>query len=130
MKIIHSGLAASSEEKADYFFIDILGLEKSIPKILDKKLSQAIFGINNELLIIHYQGGTVHYEILVYQKYKAPEKQIAHSCIEVPDLIHIVNKCRDAGLKVVEIPKSSGVITFISDYDGNLFEMKELQSVP
>ena len=125
MKIIHSGLAASSEEKADRFFIDILGLEKSVPKTLDRKLAQAIFGINDELLIIHYQGGTVHYEILVYQEYKAPEKQIAHSCIQVTDLINFVNKCRDEGLKIVEIAKGSVVITFISDYDGNLFEVKE-----
>ena len=125
MEIIHTGLAASSEEKADRFFIDILGLEKLIPKTLDKKLTQAIFGINSELLIIHYRGGTVHYEILVYQEYKAPEKQIAHSCIQVTDLVNIVNKCRDAGMKVVEIPKGSVVVTFISDYDGNLFEVKE-----
>jgi len=125
MKIIHTGIAASSEEKADRFFIDILGLEKSMPKTLDKKLAHAIFGINDELLIIHYLGGTVHYEILVYKEYKAPEKQIAHSCIQVTDLINIVNKCRDAGMKVVEIPKDSVVITFISDYDGNLFEVKE-----
>ncbi len=125
MKIIHTGLAASSEEKADRFFIDILGLEKSVPKTLDKKLAQAIFGINNELLIIHYRGGTVHYEILVYQEYKEPENQIAHSCIQVTDLINILNKCREAGLKVVEVPKDSVVVTFISDYDGNLFEVKE-----
>jgi catechol 2,3-dioxygenase-like lactoylglutathione lyase family enzyme len=125
MKIIHTGLAASSEEKADRFFIDILGLEKSMPKTLDKKLAHAIFGINDELLIIHYLGETVHYEILVYKEFKAPEKQIAHSCIQVTDLINIVNKCRDAGVKVIEIPKDSGVITFISDYDGNLFEVKE-----
>jgi catechol 2,3-dioxygenase-like lactoylglutathione lyase family enzyme len=125
MNITHSGLAASSEEKADSFFIDILGLEKSTPKILDKELAHAIFGINDELSIIHYQGGNVHYEILVYQHYKAPENQIAHSCIQVPDLSNIVNKCRDAGMKVVEIPKGSVVLTFISDYDGNLFEVKE-----
>jgi catechol 2,3-dioxygenase-like lactoylglutathione lyase family enzyme len=125
MNIIHSGLAASSEEKADRFFIGILGLEKSIPKTLDKNLAQAIFGINNELSIIHYQSETVHYEILVYQDYKAPDKQIAHSCIQVTNLRSFVNKCRDAGVKVVEIPKDSVVITFISDYDGNLFEVKE-----
>jgi catechol 2,3-dioxygenase-like lactoylglutathione lyase family enzyme len=125
MKIIHTGLAASSEEKADRFFIDILGLEKLKPKILDKKMTQAIFGINKELLIVNYRGGTIHYEILVYQEYKAPEKQIAHSCIQVTDFINIVNKCKDAGVKVVEIPKGSGVVTFISDYDGNLFEVKE-----
>ncbi len=125
MNIIHSGLAASSEEKADRFFIGILGLEKSMPKTLDKNLAQAVFGINNELLIIHYQGGNVHYEILVFQDYKAPDKQIAHSCIQVTNLTNIVNKCRDAGMKVVEIPKDSAVLTFISDYDGNLFEVKE-----
>jgi len=125
MEIIHTGLAVSSEEKADRFFIDILGLEKSEPKIIDKKLTQAIFGINNELFVIHYQGGTVHYEIFVYQEYKAPEKQVAHSCIKVTDLAKIVNKCREAGVRVVEVPKGSVVVIFISDYDGNLFEVKE-----
>jgi len=125
MNIVHTGLAASSEENADRFFIDILGLEKSILKTLDKKLTQAIFGINNELLIMHYRSGNVDYEILVYQEYKAPEKQIVHSCIQVNDLKNIVYKCRNAGMKVVEVPKDSGIVTFISDYDGNLFELKE-----
>jgi len=125
MEILHTGLAVSSEEKADRFFIDILELEKSEPKILDKKLTQAIFGINNELFVIHYQDGLVHYEIFVHQEYKTPEKQVTHSCIKVTDLAKIVNKCKEAGLKVVEVPKGSVVITFISDYDGNLFELKE-----
>ena len=61
MKLIHTGLAASSEEKADRFFIDILGLEKSAPAILDKKLTQAIFGRNDDFLIIHYRCGTVQF---------------------------------------------------------------------
>ncbi len=124
MELIHTGLAASSEEKADSFFIDILGLEKSTPKILARKLTQAIFGIDDDFLVIHYRGGTVHYEILVYREYKAPERQIAHSCIQVTDLMNVVNKSREAGLKVVEVPKDSSVITFISDYDDNLFEVK------
>jgi len=125
IKFIHTGLAASSEENANRFFIDILGLEKSEPKIIDKKLTHALFGIDDELLMMHYRSASVDYEIFVYQEYKAPEKQIAHSCIKVNDLKTIVNKCKDAGLKVIEVPKGSGVITFISDYDGNLFEVKE-----
>lgn len=130
MNILHTGLAASSEEKADRFYVGILGLEKSIPKTLDRTLSRTIFGIDDELSIIHYQGGTAHYEILVYQDYKAPDKQIAHSCIQVADLTNFVNKCREAGMKVIEIPKESRVLTFISDHDGNLFEVKEQQPVP
>ena len=125
MNFIHAGLAASSEENADSFFMDILGLEKSEPKYLDRKLSQAIFGIDADLLIVHYRGRNIDFEILVYENYKVPEKQIAHSCIQVTSLKDTVNKCRTANLKVVEVQKSSGFITFISDYDGNLFEMKE-----
>jgi len=125
MKLIHTGLAASSEENADRFFVDILGLEKSGPTVLDKKLTQAIFGIHDDFLIMHYRSGTVHYEILVYREYKAPERPIAHSCIQVDDFMNVVSKSRKAGLKVVQVPKGSGVVTFISDYDGNLFEVKE-----
>lgn len=125
VEFIHAGLDSSSEEKADRFFVDVLGLEKSEPKIIDKKLTRTLFGIDAEPLMIHYQGGTVDYEIFIYQEYKAPEKQITHSCIKVTDLKTIVGKCKNADLKVIEVPKGSSVVTFISDYDGNLFEVKE-----
>jgi catechol 2,3-dioxygenase-like lactoylglutathione lyase family enzyme len=125
IKFVHTGLAASSEEKADRFFIDILGLEKSEPKIIDKKLVHALFGIDAELLMVHYRSTSVDYEIFVYGEHKVSEKQIAHSCIKVNDLEKIVNKCKDAGLNVIEVPKGSSVITFISDFDDNLFEVKE-----
>ena len=125
MKFIHIGLAASSENKADSFFVDILELEKSVPKILNKNLSQALFGINNELVIINYRDENVHYEIIIYPQYKAPDKQIAHSCIQINDLNKFVGKCKDAGLKIIEVTKDNGgVVTFVSDYDGNLFEVK------
>lgn len=127
MKFIHTGLAASSEERADRFFTGILGLEKSTPKVLDKKMTHAIFGINEDLLIINYKNENIHYEILIYGEYKAGEQQIAHSCLQVTGLTDIVKKCRNEGLKVVEVPKGTGIVTFISDYDGNLFEMKEEQ---
>lgn len=125
MNFIHSGLAVSNEENADRFFIDILGLEKSTPKILNGNLSKEIFGIDTELLMMHYRKENVDYEVLVYKEYRAPDKQIAHSCLQVSDLKNIVSKCKEAGLKVIEVPKGEVILTFISDYDGNLFEMKE-----
>ena len=125
MEHLHTGLAASSEEKADRFFVDIIGLTKSEPKIVDKRLARAIFGIYHDLLMIHYKDITVDYEIFVYERFKAPEKQIVHSCLKVTGIKKIVERCRNAGLNVVEVSKGSGMITFISDYDGNLFELKE-----
>ncbi len=125
MKFVHTGLGASSEENADRFFVNILGLEKLITKVLNKEMTHTIFGISEELLIINYKNENVHYEILVYGAYKAPEKQISHSCLMLNDLENILNKCREAGLKVIKVPKGTGMVIFISDFDGNLFEMKE-----
>lgn len=128
MDFIHAGLAASSEEKADRFYGGILGLEKSPPKTLAKDLSRNIFGIDQELPVLNYRAENVHYEILVYKDYRAPEKQITHTCIRVAGLKDIVDKCSGAGLRVVQVPKGEVVLTFISDYDGNLFELKEQPS--
>ncbi|MFZ0455533.1 MAG: VOC family protein [Ignavibacteriaceae bacterium] len=128
MKFVHTGLGAASEDNADRFFVNILGLKKSVPKFLNKEMTLAIFGISEELLIINYKNEDIHYEILIYEKFKVPDKQITHSCLQVNDLRNIVDNCRKAGLKVAEVPKGTGVVTFISDFDGNLFEMKEEQS--
>lgn len=125
METIHTGLGASSEDKADRFYVDILGLKKSEPKILDKTLCQSLFGINEKLLMIHYRGENVHYEIFVYQEYMAPRNQVAHSCLKITDSTKIVDKCKHAGVKVIEVPKDSGIVTFVSDHDGNLFEIKK-----
>lgn len=125
MKFIHTGLPASSEKKADSFFVDILGLEKSAPKTLNKNLSQALFGINNELPVINYKDENIHFEIIIYPDYKIPDKQIAHFCIHVNDLKNFISKCKNAHLEVTEVQKETGsVVTFVSDYDGNLFELK------
>ena len=125
MEFAHTGLAVSSEERADHFYTDVLGLEKSEPKTVDNKTMQAIFGIDHELSVIHYRGETVDYEIFVCPGYKAPDKQIAHSSLKVTDVADIVHKCRDASMNVIEVPKGSVVLTFIFDYDGNLFELKQ-----
>ncbi len=124
MDFIHTGLPASSEEKADSFYAGILGLEKLPPKTLARNLALQIFGIDDELLVLNYRDKNVRYEILICRDYEAPERQIAHTCIEAAGLKDIVDKCIEAGLKVVQVPKGDVVLTFISDYDGNLFELK------
>jgi catechol 2,3-dioxygenase-like lactoylglutathione lyase family enzyme len=125
MEYIHTGLAVSSEEKADRFYRDILGLEKSAPKTIDRNTIHAIFGIDSERVVMHYRSELVDFEIFVCPGYTAPEKQIAHSSFKVTDLADCVRQCREAGVDVIEVPKGSALLIFISDFDGNLFEMKQ-----
>jgi len=46
----------------------------------------------------------------------------------VANLESFLNKCNDMAVKILQIPKEEGFLTFISDYDENLFEIKEKQS--
>ena len=124
MNLRHVALICSSEMNADRFFKNLLGLEKSEPQILPESLAKAIFNVDAELLMINYRSQKVHFEIFIAADSKNGIKQIAHACLEVDDLEIFLKKCRDLNVKVSRIPKGDRTLTFIRDYDGNLFEIK------
>ena len=125
MFLKHVGLACSTEDNADKFYRDLLGLNKAEPKTLPSDLSKAIFNLDSELQIINYLNETVHFEIFITGRVKEQSRQIAHLCLEVDDLPVFIEKCRGLGVKILRIPKGDKVLTFIKDFDGNLFEIKE-----
>lgn len=128
MHLKHVALVASSEEKADIFYSDLLGLTKSEPKILPVELSKAIFNLDLELGIINYRDEHVHFEIFVTSQHRADRgnsRKIAHTCVEVDTMKIFLEKCRSLNVDITRIPKGDKTLTFIRDFDGNLFEIKE-----
>jgi catechol 2,3-dioxygenase-like lactoylglutathione lyase family enzyme len=123
MLLKHAGLTCSAEDKADKFYQDLLGLNKSEPKILPSDLSKAIFNVNAELSIINYLDENVHFEIFITNRIGNNSEQIAHLCLEVDDLSGFIEKCRSMSVEVALIPKGAKTLTFIKDFDGNLFEI-------
>jgi catechol 2,3-dioxygenase-like lactoylglutathione lyase family enzyme len=124
MILRHVALTCSSEKNSDRFFKNLLGLEKSEPKTLPESLAKAIFNVDAELLVINYRSQQVHFEIFISGDTKSSVKQIAHVCLEVEDLEIFLEKCRGLDVEVSRIPKGDRTLTFIRDYDGNLFEIK------
>ena len=124
MVLRHVGLTSGSEEKADTFFVGLLGLMKSEPKTLPRELSKAIFSIDTELLMINYQDDNTHFEIFIIGESRGNSRQIAHVCIEVDNLALFLEKCRSLNLDIARIPKGEKTLTFVRDFDGNLFEIK------
>lgn len=127
MLMRHMALTCSSETKSDRFYKNLLGLEKSGPKILPVALSKAIFNIDSELMMINYQGEQVHFEIFITDHSINDGRQIEHVCIEVDDLPIFLKKCDEMDVDISQIPKGDRTLTFIRDYDGNLFEIKHKQ---
>ena len=127
MILRHVALTSSSEKNSDKFFKNLLCLEKSEPKTLPRALSKAIFGIDSELQILNYLDEYVHFEIFICSHSMNRVRQIEHVCLEVDDLQGFLKKCRNLGVEVSQIPKGDRTLTFIRDFDGNLFEMKQMQ---
>jgi catechol 2,3-dioxygenase-like lactoylglutathione lyase family enzyme len=121
-------LVCSSQKKSDRFYKDLLGLETSEPRNLPISLSKAIFNVDAPLIMINYRNETVHFEIFITGNSKRGVNPIAHVCIEIDNLETFLKKCDDLKVEVSRIPKGDRSLTFIRDFDGNLFEIKHRQS--
>jgi catechol 2,3-dioxygenase-like lactoylglutathione lyase family enzyme len=124
MLLKHVGLACSTEDNADKFYQKLLGLNKSERKMLPSDLSGAIFNVDAELPIINYTGEKLHFEIFITGLVDDRSGKIAHQCLEVDDLSAFIEKCRAFSVPISQIPKGDRFLTFIRDFDGNLFEIK------
>ena len=124
MILRHVALTCSSEKNSDRFFKNLFGLEKSEPKILQRPLSKAIFNVDADLMMINYRDEQVHFEIFITGQSVNRIEQIGHVCLEVEDLNAFLNECHHLEIEVTPVPKGDRTLTFIRDYDGNLFEIK------
>ncbi len=127
MRLIHVALACRSVENADRFYEDLLGLERQAPKMLAGTVSKQIFELrqNTEFPIINYMNNNMHFEIFIDNTCSINKEQVSHICIDVGDLTPFLEKCRTRGVTVRQIPKGDKIVTFIRDFDGNLFEIVE-----
>ena len=124
MILRHIALICSSEEKSDKFYKSLLGLQKSDPKTIPPALSKALFDINSELKVINYLNDFLHFEIFITGHNNISTKRIEHVCLEVNDLAEFLDKCRTLQVKIVQVPRGNKLVTFVSDDDDNLFEIK------
>lgn len=124
MKIIHYSLVCNSINDADRFYGDCLSLIKTATKTLSSDLSKALFGIEEELVILNYEKNEVFFEIIIYDKETGKPNGINHICVQVDDLDSFLQKIDGYGLKKAQATKGGRTITFVTDFDGNLFEIK------
>ena len=123
MQLKHIALVCSSEEGSDRFYMNLLGLKKMSSKTIPAELSKQIFNLDYELKIINYANENIHFEIFIDNHKGSKTGRIDHVCLQVDDLESFLKTCRAMALEILRVPKGDAFITFIKDYDGNLFEI-------
>jgi catechol 2,3-dioxygenase-like lactoylglutathione lyase family enzyme len=125
MNLNHVGLVCSSEANCDRFYGELLQLEKLESKSITAELAIGIFGLNAPYQMLNYGNDGVKFEIFLSDRRDFVESQIGHVCLEVDDLVRFLETCTAMQVEVRTVPKGDSQVTFIKDYDDNLFEIKQ-----
>jgi catechol 2,3-dioxygenase-like lactoylglutathione lyase family enzyme len=125
MTIRHVGLVCRSEQNADRFYAEFLGLKKSEKKRIPPAVTQPLFQIAEGLEALNYLGDEIHLEVFIHDSDGEEIGPIAHVCLDVEDRDALLARARAMDLPVLRVPRGDAEIIFIRDYDGNLFEIKK-----
>ena len=125
MRTLHIGLVCNSEQNADRFYRDLLGLAKQDPKTIPAAIVKPLFGMDSSLSAVNYIGTDLHAEVFIATTPRPAPERISHTCLEVENADELLDQATSSGFTVSRIPKGDGNILFLDDLDGNRFEIKQ-----
>ena len=119
----HVALKCKDEKGAKTFFTDILGIPLTKKFEISGDLSEAIFGIKENVDILVYDNNETRFEVFIGQVGK--KHGYEHTCIEVDDKSEFIERCKKYKIEPKSVKKDGKDILFVRDFSGNLFEVKE-----
>ena len=122
----HAAVVCRSRDNADRFYGGILGLQHIKTATLDPTLAEQIFGIARECQYMLCGNEQLTVEIFITDTDDKKSLSFEHLCLEVTNRDQFAETCETQGLEVKRIPRGDTQLIFVRDYDGNLFEIKEL----
>ncbi len=126
MRIGHVALVSGSEEKANRFFKETLGLKELRSTVIPANLSKSLFGIDRQLKVIDFGNEEMKFEVFIAGgEEDIPSRRLDHVCLEVENRDAMLRKWEGMGFEILRVPKGDSVVVFLKDENQNLFEIKE-----
>jgi len=127
MNIEHIALGYNSEEEADRFFIDLLGLKKIRSKSVSADLIQKFFAVDGEHKFIVYGNQDSSFEVFITNDNTRVQDVFTHSCLLIENRDEFLSRASSMGYDFIRVPRkdSDGYYLFIKDGFRNLYEIKE-----
>jgi catechol 2,3-dioxygenase-like lactoylglutathione lyase family enzyme len=120
----HIAIPISHPDEIKNFYIGILGFEEQYNFEIEEKDAFSIFSLNRRILVSVIEKGGFKLEL--FHSAGPIVQGFGHICLERSDVEEVCRLAADAGYKVVRVDRPSGLLAFITDKTGNLFEMKAL----
>ncbi len=121
MKLIHAGLSVSSEENAERFFSQLLGLDPVREYTVPSEIMNDLFGIEEEVPVRLYEIGDQKFEVFIGL---TPVPSVSHLCLQLEDRDGFMEKAIESGFRVYEREREGKAnLVFMYDRDGNPWEI-------
>jgi catechol 2,3-dioxygenase-like lactoylglutathione lyase family enzyme len=128
IKLDHVAVAANSEEQADRFFVELLGLKRTRTASVPADMMNALFNtdLERETPMLRYAGDGLDFEVFITGDDSKALDPFTHCCLVVSDRDRFCQRARSMGLDVIRVPKPSGdaFVVFVTDFHGNRYEIK------
>ena len=127
MIVEHIAVGYNSEEEADMFFINLLGLKKLRSKLVSADLMNDFFGVKDEYKFIIYSSNQATFEVFITNDKSRAHDIFTHSCLLVENRENLLSKASSMGYDIIKVPRKdgNGFYLFIRDFFRNLYEIKE-----
>jgi len=127
MKIEHIAVGYNSEEDADNFFIELLGLKKIRSKSVPADLIEKFFGVKREQTFFVYANEDIIFEVFITNDNSKAKDIFTHLCLVIENRDEFVNKASYLGFELIKVPRkdSIGYYLFLRDTFQNMYEIKE-----
>ncbi|MHA1986736.1 MAG: VOC family protein [Promethearchaeota archaeon] len=126
MKIDHVAVGSNSEQDADKFFIELLGLQKTRSFSISADLNEKFFGLKNDQQIIRYGNSSLNIEVFLTGNNEKAKDTFTHPCLAIDNRDEFLNKALTLGFPIIKVPRknSDEYYLFIKDLFDNLYEIK------
>jgi catechol 2,3-dioxygenase-like lactoylglutathione lyase family enzyme len=115
MRIGHVALVSSSEEKANRFYRDVLGLRELRSTVIPASLSKSLFGIDQEFKVIDFGNDQIKFELFIANNEGVfPLRKLDHICLEVEDREAFLKRCKGMGFEILQVPKGDSLVVLLN----------------
>jgi extradiol dioxygenase family protein len=119
------GIVNESEEKAERFYGEFLGLQKTRQYMVPPELSEQLFSISSEIKALVFERDEIKIEVFICPECRQPSPELRHIGLLLNDLQAILNRARVFGVEHIVGKTREKTVHFIRDFSGNLIEVKQ-----
>ncbi len=124
MELNHIGITNKSEEQAERFYRDFLGLGKTKEILLAPELSNQLFSVFQEIKVLVFEKPGLKIEVFI-SDFQHANPNFTHFGLMLDNFAEVTEKAQRSHVELIIGKHKDKAVHFLRDFSGNLIEIKQ-----